>query len=647
MVKKNTSMVRRIVVGAIAALLVVQSVPCAQLTVKAKESTETLTGQYYVFEKDNKYDISGGAPVTDSEIGKPGSFSLFGDMKTIADQNGVKAYEVIDGNITLNYEPNSALVNAAEDKWHIVEDKIKKVDGISLENDVLKGTIILQTSLNGEKWVNEAVFNNFTDASTGFEKSFYSTRNIQQINGCYFRIIVVYKVAKKIEDKKIVFVNVDNYEEKRVAETYEFYLIDSNERKSTATLPTTTPRKEDLGTKVKTGKDNGFAGTEAITAKDPHYGWDIGKFFINGYTRETNDPITNEQVFLKNVGDKVTLWFSLNQDIDCLNGNENYSINEDKNGSDQYFEVPKTNFKRGAMIIRFKDFEGKKTDPIIYTDFLAANALTGVNTKVELFEEGDYEVALDYEIVNNQIIDSVTDYRIFFTFQIRNGNCMVYPFDTQTGSELVDNAITPNGFKLDMAKSRYLTIDVSKSTVKGNAGSYSLDERFNKPAKDGDAYTEEGIYTFTVKNKYTGAAPTTKVIYVGDTPIHKALASGKTVTEINELIAEGAELQEDGTLLLPEPDPVPEEEDTSSDNSAIDSSFDVDKQDEKTTDITRSEVDNTNNSDNEDKSENLAEDDGDKPEGTGGSNMPIVIVSILAVVVIGTGIVIGKKKKEQ
>lgn len=116
--------------------------------------------------------------------------------------------------------------------------------------------------------------------------------------------------------------------------------------------------------------------------------------------------------------------------------------------------------KDGTLIIRYTDYEGVKHDPIIYTDYLAANARTGANTKVELFEEGDYEVALDYEIVDTSGFNSYTNYRIFFTFSIRNGNCMVYPFDINSGAELSDSAMTENGFKLDMAKSRYLTIDV-------------------------------------------------------------------------------------------------------------------------------------------------------------------------------------------
>ena len=70
-----------------------------------------------------------------------------------------------------------------------------------------------------------------------------------------------------------------------------------------------------LGMLTNTGKDNGYSGENVIGIKDPHYGWEIGRFYVSGYTRETKDDSGNP-VFLKNVGDQVTLWFNLGQDID-------------------------------------------------------------------------------------------------------------------------------------------------------------------------------------------------------------------------------------------------------------------------------------------------------------------------------------------
>ena len=46
--------------------------------------------------------------------------------------------------------------------------------------------------------------------------------------------------------------------------------------------------------------------------KDPHYGWTLGDFFVNGYTRDMKDE-NGDFIFLKNVGDKVELHFQLLQ----------------------------------------------------------------------------------------------------------------------------------------------------------------------------------------------------------------------------------------------------------------------------------------------------------------------------------------------
>ncbi len=77
---------------------------------------------------------------------------------------------------------------------------------------------------------------------------------------------------------------------------------------------------------------------------------------------------------------------------------------------------------------------------------------------------------------------------------------MVYPFDVLTKGELTNSSLTENGFYLDLAKSRYLDIDVKKEVLVQGSDALTEDTRFNRPAKDGEQYTDEGIYTITVRN---------------------------------------------------------------------------------------------------------------------------------------------------
>ena len=317
----------------------------------------------------------------------------------------------------------------------------------------------------------------------------------------------------------------------------------------------TSKQKHYLGSVVNAGHDTGFSENNKITEKDPHFGWKIGSFYVDGYTRVTEDN-SGTPVFLKTVGDTVTLWFELEQDINKLNGDDMLSISSDSNGYDEYFGIEKTDMGRGTLIIRHTDYQNHAADPVIYTDYLAATATKDAAVEVKLCEEGDYEVALDYEIreVNLDIFGwnpfpSYHNYRIFFRFSVRNGNCMVYPFDVVTGAELTNSSITENGFYLDLAKSRYLNIDIKKEVRKEGAEGLTEDVRFNKPAKDGEQYTEEGIYTITVSNIYTNQT-TTKVIYVGTDDVLKAhVATGLSIADVEYQLSLGATVAEDGTLI--------------------------------------------------------------------------------------------------
>lgn len=558
----SSNTVKRFFSGLIAILFIIGCLQLLTSQAYAKESSITVKGNVYEFSSNAHYEFSS---ATASNGNSFGSFNISGSLKSAGNKNGIPAYSVSSESANFQYTYSQSRLNVSETEWHLIDDKTKKVDEISLDKNISSGAIIIQSSKNGVDWITDVTMTDIFADSTDLSDALYTTKGIQLENGCYYRVIVAYELQRKVGEGRILFIPTEEKEEKKVAEVYEFYAV-SSEITGTTTGAAVTPRKE-LGQKVNTGKDNGFSGNNAIDKDDPHYGWNLGTFVVNGYTRETSDNGT--PVFLKNVSDKVTLWFTLTQDINNLNGKNALTISEDTNGYDQFFEIAQTNFKHGALIIRYTDYEGNAHEPVIYTDFLSANAITGADTRVQLFEEGNYEVSLDYEIKNNprqvgpvSVVPTYTNYKISFNFSIRNGNCLVYPFDIMTGTELSDHAITANGFKLDMAKSRYLTIDVTRAILNvGADGQLTEDVRFNRPAKDNDAYTDEGIYTLKVKNLYTGET-TTKTIYVGADKYLLALSRNLlTVDALNEKIGQGAEISDDGIVsdyTPPEP-PVSEE----------------------------------------------------------------------------------------
>ena len=537
--------------------------------VKIKAASYDVKGYKLTFSEDTDYKIGGGKSKFEHIIEGDtswGSLKINGNIEKISEQS----YNILDGVFSLSYEINPLKYNLGERAWHIDEDNDDDVDDLELENDIGKGAIIVRTSFDGAKWTIDKTLTDVFAYSSTLGNDFYSGKTIQLVNGCDYQITIVYKQAAKTGDSWLG----SNWEYRWILERYEFY-AENTEEKNKSTSSYDIPRRE-IGEKIKTKKNEGYSGNEPIDLDDPHYGWDIGTFVINGYTNAIETNVDNI-VFTKKPGDKVTLWFCLGQAIDRLRGNSDLSIAEDKEGSDQYFQINKTNFRRGALIIRYTDYEGIKHNPIIYTNFLEANTKTGANTKVELFEEGDYEVALDYKILNTKGINSTTDYRIFFKFSIRNGNCMVYPFDALTKNELSDNAVTTNGFSIDFAKSRYLNIFIERSILKKDDYGYIKDVRSSWPAKDGEVYTEEGIYRITVNNQYSGES-VEKTIYIGDLAIYKALSkSGMTLTEINNKLQEGCEIDLAGNIITPVPTTLTNSNEITEDDIKSEDRVDSDK----------------------------------------------------------------------
>lgn len=511
-----------------------------------KSEKNAIVGKVYEFDKNDDYDISESDKSSSTDkVETYGEFSLLGNIGNVSEKNGVPAYEVTSGNLDLYYTYSDALLKAEEKKWHLVADKGKKLDGNKLDKKILKGAIIIQTSKDRKNWTDIKCLTNAFDDEPVRTETLYKTTDVQILNGCYYRIIVAYKTEKLEKIKKIAFVPVKDYEYKKTAEVYEFYAYSP----STEQEVSESEQIYALGKKTRVQEFDGYSGSSEIEKKDIHYNWDIGQFFVSGFTDKVKESDGNI-VFLKNVGDKVTLWFNLNQNINELNGDKDLKITDDTEGYDKYFETERTDFGKGTLIIRYTDYNNNSSEPQVYKNYLAANTSVGADTKVQLFEEGDYEVALDYEVTSDQLIDKVGHYRIFFTFSVRNGNCMVYPLDISTGSELTNSSMTENGFMLDLAKSRYLQINVKREVLTDSANGLVEDTRSNAPAKDGEKYTEEGIYTITATNQYTNQK-TTKKIYVGTNNLMKAvMTSGLSIEEINKLISEGATIDDEGTLTL-------------------------------------------------------------------------------------------------
>lgn len=202
---------------------------------------------------------------------------------------------------------------------------------------------------------------------------------------------------------------------------------------------------------------------------------------------------------------------------------------------------------------------------------------------------------------------------------------MVYPLDAATGAELTNSSMTENGFTLDMAKSRYLDINVKREILTEGVDGLIEDTRFNKTVKDGDVFTDDGIYTITVSNKYTGQL-TTKKIYVGTDLLLKAyMTTGLSIKEIKDLVSQGATIDEMGTIHVLTP--------ISNDEQPLQPASQPTSSPERNNDNSAVERGSNTGEDNKEQKEPMK------------VNPLIIIILVLIVVVIMSGIIILKKHR--
>ncbi len=275
--------------------IVTAALTCAE----AKEKATKIIGNVYEFGEKEYYNFSSSESLgTTEEEHTFGKFLLSGSLNEDDGKNGIPAYSVESGTpVRFSYTYDDSMKKAADDQWHLAEDRSKTVDGITLEDDIAKGAVILQVSMDGKKWVSSSEEENIFDENETQRGSFYETSEIELLNGCYYRVIVVYKVSRQVESSKILFVKKKNYEHKRIAEVYEFYLYDK-ENCVGSSLDNT--EKVKLGKRIRT-EDKGYIGQK---------------------------------------------------DIDVLNGKDTLSISRDKDGYDRSYEISPTDFGRGTLIIQ-------------------------------------------------------------------------------------------------------------------------------------------------------------------------------------------------------------------------------------------------------------------------------------------------------
>lgn len=105
----------------------------------ASNTSLLVSSNVYDLDKDSHYVIGEASPSGSAAIG---TLSINGDVRTSSEVNSFPAYEISNGNASFTYKISSGVFNRAEEEWHIVDDKTKKVNGLTLDEDILSGASV-------------------------------------------------------------------------------------------------------------------------------------------------------------------------------------------------------------------------------------------------------------------------------------------------------------------------------------------------------------------------------------------------------------------------------------------------------------------------------------------------------------------------
>lgn len=520
--------------------------------VSAKD--ENISGEAYVFSEKGEFNSkksirSYKTDSKDEDSRALGKVTLSGDFKKIEGMDN--GFYVNEGNITVSYKINTSyrLNDYNEEDWHIYEkDNAKKVEGIELKGKNKSGVIIVRSSFDGEEWCTDEILLDQFSKDKDAENTIYSTNSIQLVSGCHYQIIIAYKMEKKTGAYAVGKVELkDKHEYRRIEEIYEFY-AEGEDKEVFESVNAKNHEKDPYHSSDLIKTDDEYYGNQTIELKDPMYSRSIGEFTVKGFT-SFDDTNKENVIFEKTGADRIAVSFNLEEkNIDKLFGSKDLKINYDT-ANDKELQIEKQEFKRGTLIVKFTDTRNKKKDPIVYTNFLEACTTTKADTKILLFEEGSYEIVLDFEILDeSKTPDKKTNYKMKFNFEVVNGNAKAFFVNTTTSELLDNNAVITDAFKIDFANSKKLKANCIyyKYTLNDNQIKETIVS--NNAVADGDIFEKSGKYVFTVSSD-AGSKESEFVVYVANDKYTKAITQPDMDLEsVNQKLKNGYKINEDGSL---------------------------------------------------------------------------------------------------
>ena len=192
------------------------------IVVASNEQAYLMLPESYELADDSKYVFTGETPVSSFSYGESaiGACKLYGTVASTVAIDGIPSY-VSTSAIDIQYTYNGNLQDTEATEWNLTSDSAKKLAGLTLSKKIGLGTVVVQTSEDGENWGEPVatvtdIFKNFNGT-----KDIYTISEDQLRTGTYIRVLTAYQIRQQSGKNKI---GVAQYDTRCCVEVYTFYV---------------------------------------------------------------------------------------------------------------------------------------------------------------------------------------------------------------------------------------------------------------------------------------------------------------------------------------------------------------------------------------------------------------------------------------
>lgn len=223
-------LIKRITAIATSAFMLLSVMPAKTYAVTGNTK---VTGKVYEFGEKSEYKYAEAETFTSTSTADTyGTLELDGNVIDSTEKDGIPVYEVEEGVLDIVYDYDDTLLNADIDSWHLYEDDTDKIDGKELGADVQKGAILVYTSMDRINWTKAVSITNAFSKTPTSSDSIYTTKDVELINGCYYKVVVAYGTRIRTDNSNILFIDTDKFDYKKYAEVYECLMLSYLQRKT-------------------------------------------------------------------------------------------------------------------------------------------------------------------------------------------------------------------------------------------------------------------------------------------------------------------------------------------------------------------------------------------------------------------------------